>query len=76
MRDFAKNWPMQEAIKQNLRDPDSFEQVSTTITPVDKNEHHYILMTYRARNGFGGMNVEQAIGVVDHESCKLLELKM
>ena len=29
-------------------------------------------MTYRARNGFGGMNVERARAVIRNSDCKLL----
>lgn len=30
---------------------------------------HTIMMTFRAENGFGGLDVEQAVGFYDHESC-------
>lgn len=67
---------MQDAIKERLRDPDSFKHVETRITPIDKNGNHTIFMTFRARNGFGGLNVQQAIGVVDNEECELQALQM
>lgn len=62
-RDFAR------AIKQNLRDPDSFEHVETRVTPVGDDGTHKILMTYRARNGFGGMNVGEALGTFRNDNC-------
>jgi hypothetical protein len=52
-----------------LRDPDSFEHIETSIFPNDNGEHG-LWMTYRARNGFGGMNVERIYARVDHESCE------
>ena len=56
-------------VKRVLRDPDSFEHDETRITPANDKGKHTIMMTYRARNGFGGMNVETAIGEVDQSSC-------
>lgn len=56
-------------VKQRLRDPGSFEHVETTITPVDERGEHRILMKYRARNGFGGMNLDIAAGTVRQSDC-------
>lgn len=55
-------------VKARLRDPDSFEHIETRIAKVE-NGTHAIFMTYHARNGFGGMNVEKAVGAVDHDTC-------
>lgn len=57
-----------EQVKTMLRDPDSFEHVETRIWPNDNGEHG-LWMTYRARNGFGGMNVERIYARVNHRSC-------
>ena len=65
----GSNDSLVEQVKATLRDPASFEEIETKITPV-KDGKHMIIMTYRAKNGFGGMNVGSAIGTVDHESCK------
>lgn len=62
---------MSRAVQAQLRDPDSFEHIETRITP-NKEGKHTVFLKYRARNGFGGMNVEQAIGQVDHESCEVI----
>lgn len=64
----GSNRSLVEQIKHQLRDPDSFEHDETRITPV-QNGKHIVTMRYRARNGFGGMNVETAIAEVDHNSC-------
>lgn len=56
-------------VKAQLRDPDSFDHDETRISPV-KNGQHLVTMRYRARNGFGGMNVATAIGSVDAASCE------
>lgn len=60
------------AVKQNLRNPDSFEHIETRITKKDAENRHRILMQYRAENGFGGMNVEMVRATIDHESCELV----
>lgn len=53
-----------EAVKRTLRDPGSFEHVKTTITPVNAKGFHYLIMIYRARNGFGGTNIGRVIAHV------------
>lgn len=62
------NDPLIRLVTRRLRDPDSFEHIETTITPV-KDGMHTVVMTYRARNGFGGMNVSQASGLVESATC-------
>jgi len=56
-------------IEGRLRDPDSFEHVETKITPMDADGNHTLFMTYRAKNGFGGVNVETAIATVKNSNC-------
>lgn len=57
------------AVEDGLRDPNSFEHDNTWISPAGRDGHHRIKMVFRARNGFGGMNVAEAIGYVDHDTC-------
>lgn len=60
---------LKEAVKLELRNPRSFEHVETVRSPVDAKGTFGLIMTYRAENGFGGMNVE-AIGVeVNAKTC-------
>lgn len=47
-----------------LRDPDSYESVAWTKVERDCSGYR-VMGTYRARNGFGGMNVESAIFELD-----------
>jgi hypothetical protein len=56
-------------VKAQLRDPGSFEHSDTRITPATAGKHN-IIMEYRAKNGFGGMNVETVIGTVDPATCE------
>lgn len=56
-------------VKAQLREPDSFEHIETRIAPVDENGDHAVAMKYRARNGFGGMNVETALATVKSATC-------
>ena len=57
---------MKDAVKERLRNPDSFEHIETVILPIDVNRRHLVAMKYRAENGFGGMNVEEAVGIIDN----------
>lgn len=65
----GSNPSLVQQVKYQLRDPDSFEHIDTRITP-EVNGKHTIMMQYRARNGFGGMNVATAFGTVDHLTCQ------
>lgn len=58
-------------VKASMREPNSFEHVETRIYGNDNGEHG-LWMTFRARNGFGGMNVEKVYARIDHDSCKAL----
>ena len=58
-----------DQVKAALRDPDSFEHIETSIYGNDAGEHG-LWMDYRAKNGFGGMNVERIYARVDHVSCE------
>ncbi|GMM92246.1 hypothetical protein [Qipengyuania sp. MTN3-11] len=53
----------------SIRNPDSFEHVETSIYPNDDGEHG-AWMTFRAENGFGGMNVERLYARIDHQTCE------
>jgi hypothetical protein len=61
-------------IKKQLRDPDSFEHIETRVTAISKENSHTIFMKYRAKNGFGGMNVETAIGTYRNDDCSVLSV--
>ena len=56
-------------VRDNLRDPDSFDHIETLISPNNEGIHT-VTMKYRARNGFGGMNIETATGVYQNKDCK------
>ena len=57
-------------VKNMMREPDSFEHVETRVSPVDEDGKHLAIMTYRARNGFGGMNVGTARASFNNSDCK------
>ncbi len=59
------------SVKGALRDPASFEHVETRISPADAAGLHSLIMTYRARNGFGGMNIERAAARVRSDDCSV-----
>lgn len=67
----GSNRDLVRQVKAGMREPDSFEHVETRIFGNDNGEHG-LWMTFRARNGFGGMNVEKVYARIDHESCKAL----
>lgn len=56
------------AVKEQLRNPKSFEHIETLVSPNVAGEHK-ILMKFRAENGFGGMTIGQAVGTYKNSSC-------
>lgn len=60
---------MVSTLKQSLREPDSFEHIETRISPVNDKGFHVLMMKYRARNGFGGMNVGSLAATVKNSDC-------
>lgn len=62
-----------DKLKEDLRNPSSFEHIETRILP-NNNGKHLLMMKYRAENGFGGMNVESLVAEIDHETCKVLTI--
>lgn len=54
---------------RDLREPDSFEHIETVILPVNAQGYHELTMRYRARNGFGGMNVATIRADVANSDC-------
>jgi hypothetical protein len=60
-------------VKENLREPDSFEHIDTRVTKVDADGNQEIIMRYRARNGFGGMSVSAVRGSFRNSDCALIE---
>lgn len=50
-------------VKLYMNDPDSFDHVSTRVTPVQSDTgRHTIIMEFRGRNAFGGIVKNTAIG--------------
>ena len=57
------------ALKNSLNDPGSYEHIGTKITPVNSEGVHTAYVTFRARNGFGGMVVSKATIIVSNDTC-------
>jgi hypothetical protein len=72
----GSNSDFKHQVQAMARNPDSFEHVETVIYPLDptsqvdgRGGEHGAWMTYRAQNGFGGMNVERIYARISHEHC-------
>ena len=60
---------LEKHVRNAARNPDSFEHIRTSITPVDQNGEHVLFMSYRAENGFGGMSIGEIRATVNNETC-------
>jgi hypothetical protein len=65
--------PLVKIVRERLREPSSFEHIKTLIGPINQDGQHNVFMEYRARNGFGGMNVETASAKVANSGCVLVD---
>lgn len=57
-------------VTSSLRDPESFQHDRTNIAAADPEGHHRVKMIFRAKNGFGGFSVGEAIGDIDQATCE------
>ena len=61
----------EELVRDALNDPDSMETDETRMSTINEGTgKHTIIMTFRARNAFGGMVRHTATGWVDPETCE------
>lgn len=60
---------LKDDVAARMRDPDSFEHVSTKITPVSAQGTHRLVMQFRAANGFGGINNLSVLAEIQNEGC-------
>lgn len=56
-------------LKDNLKDPESFEHMETYVKYGD--DYVTVVMKYRAKNSFGGYNIEAVTGQVSYD-CEVL----
>jgi hypothetical protein len=62
------------AVKNMLRNPASFEHISTYVTAVDSKGLNEVTMSYRAQNGFGGMNEVFMVAKIRNSDCEVVEI--
>lgn len=60
------------AVKLLLRDPGSFQRISTQIVDVKRGEGWVARVDFRSRNGFGGYGTDTAYCVFDGRSYRAL----
>ena len=59
-------WQVENYLKENLKDPDSFDAIEWS--PIVRNcDGHMVRVKYRARNSFGGMVIEQQLFQMGHD---------
>jgi hypothetical protein len=56
-------------VKARLNDPDSFDHVETITWPRRDDGRNSIMMTFSARNGFGGVITSKAMGSINGADC-------
>ena len=60
---------MVKAVKDRLNDPDSFEHDETRTWTVDAKGRNAVVMSFRAKNAFGGVIRSRAVGSFDNQTC-------
>lgn len=64
------------AVRDQMRNPPSFEHIETRVTPVDDDGMHGLVMRYRAENGFGGMTDGIATARYSSADCTFSRLDL
>ena len=62
----ASVYQVEQFLYDNLKDPDSYDPIEWSAVQKTKNGY-YVRHKYRARNGFGGMNIENKIFYLDED---------
>lgn len=62
----------EDLIKKRLRDPDSYEFVDMNEVQSSKENEKLFIVKYRAKNGFGGYNVCQALFSCDKDKLTII----
>lgn len=65
-----------DEVKETLRDPSSFDHVKTFASTVNLDGSQYITMQFRARNGFGGLNIGIAKATIRNDNCVIARWAM
>jgi hypothetical protein len=63
-----------DAVKNTLRNPSSFEHINTYVKAVDSEGLNEVTMSYRAQNGFGGMNEVFMVAKIRSSDCEVVEI--
>lgn len=63
---------LQSYIKENLKDPSSFDHIETRYSYV--NGTFIVTMKYRAKNSFGGMIIEEVKAKINEETGEVIEV--
>lgn len=58
-------------VKASMRDPSSFDHISTSMSNINANGNYKIYLRYRAKNGFGGTNTGTAKATVRASDCSI-----
>ena len=64
-----------DLIKQRLKDPDSYEFIDMEQQPTSKAGERLFLVNYRAKNGFGGYNVGEALFSCHKDNLRIISIK-
>lgn len=59
-------------IKERLKDPDSYELIDMNEVQSSKENEKLFIVKYRAKNGFGGYNVCQALFSCDKDNLTII----
>lgn len=62
----------EDLIKKRLKDPDSYEFIDMNEVPSSKDDEKLFIVKYRAKNGFGGYNVCQALFSCDKDNLTII----
>ena len=61
--------PLKRHVRRQLRKPDSFEHIKTTIWPVSKAGTHRLRMRFRARNKFNWVVIASVLAEIENDGC-------
>jgi hypothetical protein len=72
---YSSHYDCEKELKNNLRDPDSYKRDGGFTTLMDNNFEKAVFWKYRARNGFGGYDMQNAMCSITKQDTGTYEVK-
>ena len=65
---------LESLLKKSLKDPDSYDHIETRFKDRPAEDKQTVYLSYRAKNGFGGMSIGKIVAETSRSNCSVLKI--